>query len=72
MFAAKISNSLFRSCQVSFVYVIVTNHVNWHRENLHSDRENSGNLKMQLEWVPCFKANIEIDLESKEASGPTR
>ena len=26
--------------QVSFVFVIVTNHVNWHRENLRSDREN--------------------------------
>ena len=26
-------------CQVSFVYVIVTNDVNWHRENLRSDRE---------------------------------
>ena len=39
--------------QVSFVYVIVTNHVNWHREKLLSDRENTGNLKMQFEWVPC-------------------
>ena len=29
-------------CQVSFVYVIVTNHVNWHRENLRSDREKTG------------------------------
>ena len=29
-------------CQVSFVHVIVTNHVNWHRENLWSDRENKG------------------------------
>ena len=42
---------------VHFVYVIVTNHVNWHRENLRSDmeknRENIGNLKMQFEWVPC-------------------
>ena len=24
------------------VYVIVTNHVNWHRENLQSDREKTG------------------------------
>ena len=43
--------------KVSFVYVIVTNHVNWHRENLCSDREknkeNTGNLKMQFERVPC-------------------
>ena len=35
------------------MYVIVTNHVNWHRGNLQSDRENTGNLKMQFEWVPC-------------------
>ena len=28
--------------QVSLVYVIVTNHVNWHRENLQSDREKTG------------------------------
>ena len=33
--------------------MIVTNHVNWHRENLWPDRENTGNLKMQFEWVPC-------------------
>ena len=32
--------------------VIVTNHVNWHRENLRSDRENTGNSKTQFEWVP--------------------
>ena len=41
-------------CQVSFVYVIVTNPLNWHRDNLQSDRENTGNLKMQFEWVPCI------------------
>ena len=35
------------------MYVIVTNDVNWHRENLRSDRENTENLKMQFEWVPC-------------------
>ena len=40
-------------CRVSFVYVIVTNRVNWHRENLPSDREKTGNLKMQFECVPC-------------------
>ena len=41
--------------QVSLVYVIVTNHVNWHTENLQSDREeteNKGDLKMKFEWVP--------------------
>ena len=41
-------------CQVSFTYVIVTNDVNWHRENLRLDRENTGNLKIQFEWVPCI------------------
>ena len=40
-------------CQVSFVYIIVTNYVNWHRENLRLDRENTGNLRIQFEWVPC-------------------
>ena len=41
-----------RVCHVSFVYVIATNSVNWHRENLPVDRENTGNLKIQFEWVP--------------------
>ena len=36
------------------MYVIVTNHVNWHRENLQLDRENTGNLKIHFEWVPCL------------------
>ena len=49
IFGAKIAGKV---CQVCLVYVIVTNHVNWHRENLRSDRENTGNLKMQFEWVP--------------------
>ena len=35
------------------MYVIVTHHVNWHREYLWLDRENTGNWKMQFEWVPC-------------------
>ena len=35
-----------------YVILIVTNHVNWHRENLWSDRENTGNFKMQFEWGP--------------------
>ena len=37
------------------MYVILTNYVNWHRENLRSDSENTGNLKIQFEWVPCKK-----------------
>ena len=45
IFAAKISIG-------SFVCVIVTNYANWHREKLWSDRENTGNLKIQIEWVP--------------------
>ena len=40
------------------MYVIVTNHVNWHRENLLSDRENTGNLKTHFEWVPCTDLDI--------------
>ena len=49
IFAVKISPKKFEAglvIQVSFVYVIVTNHVNWDRNNLLSDRENTGNLKM--------------------------
>ena len=58
IFAAKIPQILFLFgyvCQVSFAYVVVINHENWHRENLRSDREKQGkhgNLKMQFEWVP--------------------
>ena len=54
IFAAKFPNfvRVGNVCQASFVYVIVTNHVNWHRENLRSNRENAGNLKMQFGWVP--------------------
>ena len=58
IFAAKIS--IFLLSWISLPnqicvpgYVIFTNHVNyWHRENLWSDRENTGNLKMQCERVP--------------------
>ena len=55
IFAVKIPNLFFEAgyvYQVSLVYVIVSNLVNWHRENLPSDREKTGNLKMQFEWVP--------------------
>ena len=41
-------------CQVSFVYVIVANRVNWRSENLQSDTENTGNMKMHFDWVPCL------------------
>ena len=39
---------------VLYIYVIVTNHVNWHRGNLPLDRENTGNLKMQFDSVHCI------------------
>ena len=42
IFAVKISPEKIEAGSVSFVYVIVTNHINWHRENLQSNRENSG------------------------------
>ena len=55
MFAAKIPKSFFEAgyvCRVIFIYVIATNHVNCHRENLRSDWEKTQNLKIQFEWVP--------------------
>ena len=55
LFALKISKFLLKldKSAKSFFCVIVTNHVNWHRKKLGSDRKNTGNLKMQFEWVPC-------------------
>ena len=44
IFAAKIS-IFFKVRQVSFVSVIVTNHANWHRENLRSGTEKTGNTQ---------------------------
>ena len=34
------------------MHVIVTNDINWHRENLRSGRGKTGNLKRQFEWIP--------------------
>ena len=54
IFAARISNfvsNLDKSAK-SFLCIIVTNHANWHGE-ICTDRENTGNLKMRFEWVPC-------------------
>ena len=51
IFAVKISSIFQKLCKFSCVYVIVTNYENWHREN-------TGNLKMQLEWVPCKREII--------------
>ena len=50
IFAAEISKNvqfIFDGgliCKVSFVYVIVSNHINWHRGNLRPNRENTRNL----------------------------
>ena len=55
IFAAKISiffPKLDRYGKSVLWYVIVANCVNWHGENLRLDRENTGNLKIQFEWVP--------------------
>ena len=38
---------LDNSAKSVYVILMVTNHVKWHRENLLSDRENAGNLRMQ-------------------------
>ena len=55
IFATKISNFYlsFKSAKSVLCVGIVTNHVNWHRENLQSDGENTGNMKIHIEWVPC-------------------
>ena len=41
-------------CQVGFMYVIVTNHVNWHRENLRSDKKYTGNYYCNLSGYPVY------------------
>ena len=46
---------LDRSAKSVLCMFILTNNVNWHSESLRSDRENTentGNLKIQFEWVP--------------------
>ena len=45
------------------MYVIVTNYVNWHRENLRSDRENTGNLKIQFSGYPVFRTVVDTEWE---------
>ena len=58
-------------CQVSFVYVIVTNHVNWHRENLRLDRENTGNLNGNPEVLTAlFRDGMPSLSSSYKISGP--
>ena len=48
------------------MYVIVTDYGNWHRENLQLDRENTGNLKIQFEWVPWDQSEIKECLCAKK------
>ena len=50
---------------VCFVYVKATNYGNWHREKLWLDRENTGNLKIQFEWVPCHYVTANNPSESR-------
>ena len=50
--------SQFCVCNSQFYYV------NWHRENLRLDRENTGNLKIQFEWVPCPYENRHSNLKT--------
>ena len=51
------------------MYVIVTNPEDWHRDNLQSNRENTGNLKMKFEWVPCQVLDLEWRMEEGEGGG---
>ena len=49
------------------MYVILTNYVNWHRENLQPERQHTGNLKIQFEWVPWettrrYTYNLNLDI----------
>ena len=44
IFATKIPKQILK-LEVSLVYVIVTNLINWYMVNLQSDRENTVNLK---------------------------
>ena len=63
IFAAKISFFFFqklnRSANMVFVYVLVTNYIYGHRENLRLDRENTGNLEIQFELACiCFFMSV--------------
>ena len=69
-FAAKISNSkeqLDKSAK-SVMYAIATNHINWHRENLPSDREITGKTqgisKCNLSGYPVWVSVSEYALSS--------
>ena len=76
IYAAKIPFFFFIEAgyiyQVSLVYVIVRNHVNWHREicsqtgkKQGKHRENTENLKMKFEWVPCTCISLFQVINSK-------
>ena len=51
LFAA---NFFFLSWTCQFGVCNSNKSLNWHRGNLQSDREKTGNLKIKFEWVPCF------------------
>ena len=51
------------------MYVILTNHVNWHKENLRSDRENTGTLKIQFEWATLSKGVGHMTLHPTQRTG---
>ena len=38
---------------VLHIYEIVTNFLNWHRDNFQSNRENTGTKQIGFEWGPC-------------------
>ena len=48
------------------VNVIIINHVNRHRENLSSDRENTGNFEIQFEGLPCIMGFDEVSIQVNE------
>ena len=47
-----IRHQSFSKIVYDIVSIKVTNHVNWHRKNLQSDIEITGNLKILFEWGP--------------------
>ena len=52
------------------MYVIVTNYVNWQRENLRSDRENTGNLKYNLSGYPVLTLPLTSDYQEVPRTVP--
>ena len=48
----------------------MTNYVNWHRENLRSDRENTGNLKYNLSGYPVLTLPLTSDYQEVPRTVP--